>query len=68
MPQEKEQKSNQSNREKKLARTEVKIIRAEEGLIILVTEIGKDFRVQIPKNVRHNITTSRKVRITIEKT
>ena len=51
-----------------MARTEVKIIRAEEGLIILVTEIGKDFRVQIPKNVRHNITASRKVRITIEKT
>ena len=51
-----------------MARTEAKIIRTQEGLIIFETEIGKDFRVQIPKNVRHNITTDGKVKITIEKT
>jgi hypothetical protein len=51
-----------------LARTEAKIIRAEEGLIIFETEIGKEFRVQIPKNVRHNIASNGKVKITIEKT
>jgi hypothetical protein len=51
-----------------LARTEAKIIRVKEGLIIFETEIGKEFRVQIPKNVRHNIATKSKVKITIEKT
>ncbi len=50
-----------------MARTEAKVFRAEDGLIIFETEIGKEFRVQIPKNVRHNITTNGKVRITIEK-
>lgn len=51
-----------------MARTEAKILRAEEGLIIFETEIGKEFRVQIPKTVRTNIATSGKVRITIKKT
>jgi hypothetical protein len=51
-----------------MARNEAKVIRAQEGLLIFETEIGKDFRVQVPKNVRHNIETDGKVRITIQKT
>lgn len=50
-----------------MARTEAKIIQAKEGLIIFDTNVGKEFRIQIPKNVRHNIVTNGKVRITIEK-
>jgi hypothetical protein len=68
VPQEKEWKNNYQSEEKHMARNEAKVIRAQEGLLIFETEIGKDFRVQVPKNVRHNIETDGKVRITIEKT
>lgn len=50
-----------------MARNEAIVVRAEKGLLIFETSIGKDFRVQVPKNVRQNIASDGKVRITIEK-
>ena len=67
MLQETKWKRNKQKLVNKLARTEAKIIQAKEGLIVFESAIGKEFRIQIPKNVRHNIATNGKVRITIEK-